>query len=88
MVGDEAEGRAGGDQLIALRVAADGGQQHRPEPEAFEPHGNVHRHPAGAAGDAAGDVVAEPHRQMRPADHVPEHGADAEDVMGGGHASL
>ena len=86
VVGDQPQTPRGGDQLLALGVAADGGQDRGPEAEPRQRHRDVHRHAAGQPGDAARHVGPQPHVRGRAADDVPQDGTDAEDVGGFVHA--
>ena len=80
----ETPGGDGGEEVLALGVTADGGEQGRGEACAAQRHGDVESDAAGRAGDAARQVLARGHRGRGAADDVPKDGADAEDI-GDGH---
>ena len=70
----------GGDQLVPLGVAANGGQQGRRHPEPPQRHRDVHRHASRQPRDPPRHVRAKPHRRGRAPDDVPQDRTDAKDV--------
>ncbi len=88
VTGGKTEPGAGGDQFLALGVAADGGQQRGAQAEAREGHGEVHRDAARQPRYPPRHIRPDRHVRRRPADDVPQDRADAEDVDGGAHPPL
>ena len=69
-----------GDQIIACCIATNGAQKGGFQTKFRQGDGNVQRHAAGQAGDAAGHIAAHGQRHMGAPDDVPQDRANAQNI--------